>query len=277
MTLGEAVSLMYHDVTDLDNASGFQRQGARPYTLSRAVFESHLTEIANSPLHPTLIDEVDFTQPDRHLFLTFDDGGRSALHVARLLSEYGWRGHFFIVTERIGRRTFLDASEIRQIHEMGHHVGSHSHTHPDIFWDLPIGRMSAEWKRSTEILSNIVGKPCISASVPGGDTSRTVLESAARAGLRYVFTSEPRLRLQSINGCRVLGRLTIKGEMSLAALRARLAGRGWLRTMAHRQLKLLARRTLAPMYRMYVRRTTRSPSDPVRAVAAPTGMRGRKL
>lgn len=272
----QAVSLMYHDVTDRENSSGFQRQGARPYTLSHELFEAHLNEIANSSLLPALIDQVDLFQPEQHLFLTFDDGGRSALHIARRLSEGGWRGHFFIITDRIGKQTFLGASEIRQIRAMGHHVGSHSHTHPDIFWDLPLHEMSAEWTRSMDILADILGEPCTSASVPGGDASRAVLESAATAGLRYVFTSEPRLRVQTIGRCRILGRLTIKADMSVASLRARLAGRGWIGAMAHRQLKLFARRTLAPIYRMHVRRTTRPQSGSFNACATPAGIRGRK-
>lgn len=278
MTLpAEAVSLMYHDVTDRDKWSGFQRNGARPYILSRDTFDAHLAEIQRGPLRPALIDDVDLGGVERHLFLTFDDGGRSAVHVAERLAQLGWPGHFFIVTEQIGERTFLDPSEIREIRQMGHHVGSHSHTHPDIFWDLPLGRMTAEWKQSGEILSDILGEPCISASIPGGDTSRTVLKSAANAGMRYVFTSEPRLQIHRVGDCHILGRLTVKGDLSLDALRARLAGRGWVLTMLQRQLKLLARRTLAPMYRMYVRRSTRTYSGPVQACATSTGVRDDKL
>jgi hypothetical protein len=43
------------------------------------------------------------------VFLTFDDGGASALHpTADLLERRGWSGHFFVTTRRIGTPGFLD-------------------------------------------------------------------------------------------------------------------------------------------------------------------------
>jgi peptidoglycan/xylan/chitin deacetylase (PgdA/CDA1 family) len=267
----EIAGFMYHEVTDTPRSSGFQRPAARGYTLGCAEFERHLAGIAACPLTPALVGRIDLSRPGRHLLLTFDDGGKSALRAAEMLARYGWLAHFFVVTQRIGDRTFLSASEIRALRRAGHIVGSHSHTHPDIFPDLTPTRMAEEWRVSAEIIEEILGEPCLAASVPGGDISQAVLDSAARTGFRYLFTSEPRLRPELIDGCWVLGRFCLKSGVSPGRVRDLVAFRGWSRASIERQIKVLARWGIGPLYRAYVRRATRphdSGSSPAVALAA---------
>ena len=247
----------YHDVTDLPQESGLQRPGAAAYTLGRAAFSQHLDAIANGSLRPELVTAIDLTAPGRHVLLTFDDGGRSALHVADDLSRRGWLGHFFIITDRIGARTFLNAEGIRYIHRCGHVIGSHSHTHPDIFREQTPAQMDDEWRTSRDRLADLLGEPCTVASVPGGDISPLVLESAAAAGLRFLFTSEPTLAPQSVAGSWVLGRFCPKTTTSSHRI-GELAGfRGWERAMLVRRLKAVARTLLPGAYRYYVGRQAR--------------------
>lgn len=253
----QTAGLMYHEVTDDPSNSGFQRAGARPYSLPWNTFTSHLDAIAAGPCTPVAVTDVDLAQRGRHLFLTFDDGGRSARAVADRLAELGWRAHFFIVTARIGERTFLRPTDILAIHKAGHIVGSHSHTHPDIFRDLPRAHMVLEWRVSQDILSALVGEPCLTASVPGGDISPEVLLSADEAGFRYLFTSEPSLRPGRVGQCWVLGRLGVKTDMSAARVRDLVCFRGWGRAHFERRVKLLARIGMGPLYRLYVERSTR--------------------
>jgi peptidoglycan/xylan/chitin deacetylase (PgdA/CDA1 family) len=247
----------YHDVTDVPIESGFQRDGAVAFKLGIERFRQHLDRIAGLPLPPSLVTAVDLAGPGRHLFLTFDDGGKSALRIADELSQRGWQGHFFIPTGLIGRRTFLDAAEIRQLSDDGHVVGGHSHTHPDIYRDLDWGRMVVEWRRSSDLLTQLLGKPCVAAAVPGGDISGAVLRSAATAGLRYLFTSEPWLRPRVVAGCWVLGRFSPKISTTADEI-AELAGfRSWTRKLLMRRLKGMARRSIPPLYRLYVSRGSR--------------------
>ena len=252
---------MYHDVSDDPDASGFQRVGARPYRIPERLFARHLDALASAGAAPELVTGVDLIAPGRHLFLTFDDGGRSALRVADLLGRRGWSGHFFVVTSLIGARTFLTAGEIRYLRTCGHVVGSHSHTHPDIFRELAGPRMRDEWRVSRAILADILGEPCVAASVPGGDSSARVFASAAHAGLRYLFTSEPRILPRHCGACWVVGRATLRAASS-AETAARLARfSGWSRERAIWWLKGGARRALAPVYREYVRASTRPGTD----------------
>jgi peptidoglycan/xylan/chitin deacetylase (PgdA/CDA1 family) len=250
-------SFVYHEATDDPTDSGFQRPAAFPFKHTRRAFAEHLGQIATAGRAPELILDVDLTQQGRHLVLTFDDGGKSALHISEELSARGWKGHFFVVTSLIGTRTFLTASEIRSIRSCGHLIGSHSHTHPDIFREQTRQQMAAEWRVSCDTLADVLGEPCVTASVPGGDISPLVLRSADCAGLSHLFTSEPELVPRRVGDCWVLGRFGPKVSTPPAQIRDLVHFRGWRRALAIRRLKVLARRTLPPVYRAYVRTRTR--------------------
>src|SRR2546421_6853560 len=181
-----AAAFAYHDVTDDPRDSGFQWRGAAPYTIGRAAFRSHLEAMATAYQRPALVTAIDFAAPGRHLLLTFDDGGKSALAVGDELSRRGWLGHFFIVTGRIGDATFLDAAGIRYLRRCGHVIGSHSHTHPNIFREQPLAQMIAEWRAGCGPPADLLGEPCPRASRPGGGSS-----PAGAAGARAPRANEP--------------------------------------------------------------------------------------
>jgi peptidoglycan/xylan/chitin deacetylase (PgdA/CDA1 family) len=252
-------TFMFHEVTDDPKSTGFQRPGAMAYKHSPQAFARYLDQIATAPERPELVTAVDLTRPGRHIFLTFDDGGKSALVAAEALERRGWRGHFFIVTSLVGNRTFLATEEIRALHRRGHLIGSHSHTHPSIFRDQSPGRMVEEWRASCDLLAQLLGEPCLSASVPGGDISRQVLESARTAGLRYLFTSEPWLTPRRLGDCWILGRYSVKVATSAARVGELARFRGWTSALLRRRLKVLATGALPPLYRLYIRARTQAP------------------
>jgi peptidoglycan/xylan/chitin deacetylase (PgdA/CDA1 family) len=197
------------------------------------------------------------------VLLTFDDGGRSALYIAEALSQRGWIGHFFIVTDRVGSRGFLRASDIRHIRELGHVIGSHSHTHPDIFRDQSLREMLSQWHVSADFLGQILGEPCLTASVPGGHISPLVLRSAAMAGFSHLFTCEPVLTPTQVDGCQMLGRYLVKTHTPLLRLRELAKFRGWRSARVARLLKNAIRRSVPQLYRKYVSRQTREWAQPV--------------
>jgi len=237
----EIAGLGYHDVTDDPFVSGFQRAGALPFKHTVAGFARDLDAITGAASAPRLVT----------------DGGTSALHIGDVLRARGWRGHFFIVTNLLGGRTFLTAADIRHLRSCGHLIGSHSHTHPDIFNALSPRRMLEEWHVSTDTLSQVLGERCATAAVPGGDISPQVLESAAAAGLRALFTSEPWLAPRRVHGCWILGRYIVKAATPSARIAALAAFRGWRRALLVRRCKVAARAALPSLYRAYVARTTR--------------------
>lgn len=257
-------AFMYHEVSD-GEASGFQRPLARSYTVSRRGFTAHLDRIAQRGRRPGLVTDAAFAAGEPLLALTFDDGGQSAAWAADRLAERGWRGHFFIVTGRIGRSGFVDAPALRRLADEGHLIGTHSHSHPDIFRELAPEDMDEEWIRSADSLAQLLGRPCEAGSIPGGDSSPRAVESAARAGLRYLFTSEPRRLPERWSGCWTLGRYAIRRTTSPDHLARLLEGRGWWRALAVRRVKDLSRRAAPGLYRWYVRQRTRETEPPARA------------
>lgn len=259
----EIAGLMYHEVTDDPTTSGFQRPGALPYTFTRAAFKRHMDAIASGAVKPELVSALDLPGDgtQRHLLLTFDDGGASAMYVADELARHNWKAHFFIITGRIGERTFLKPSDIRTLRSAGHIVGTHSHTHPDIFRSLPRKRMASEWRMSRAILESLLGEPCVVASVPGGDTSRVVLESAGEGGIRYLFTSDPWLAPERIGDTWILGRVILKAGVSAATIQQLVAFRGWQRVRLIWRMGRIARALFPPLYAQYVRLRTRERSS----------------
>ena len=254
--MARVASFGYHDVTDDPAASGFQRPGARPYRLTPGAFAAHLAALGAAGSPPELIGDLNLTQPGRHVLLTFDDGGKSALYAGDALAARGWRGHFFIVTNLIGQRTFLEPGEIRYLRQCGHVIGSHTHTHPNLFRELSEHAMLAEWRVSCDRLAQLLGEPCDVASVPGGDMSARVHRSAARAGVRFLFTSEPTFTPAHDAGCWTLGRFMVKTGTSAARVAALAQLRGWGRAMLLRRVKLGVRLLMPGMYRRLVLRRT---------------------
>lgn len=263
----QVASFGYHEVTDAPADSGFQRPGAMPYKHTRAAFDDHLAQIATGPVAPTVpVTAVDLARPGRHLMITFDDGGTSNLHAAEALGRRGWVGHFFVVTGRMGTRGFMTPGEVRELRAMGHVVGSHSHTHPNIFREQTMARMLGEWLESGDRLAQVLGEPIPTAAVPGGHISSLVTLSAARAGLRYLFTCEPTVTPWQVEHCWVLGRALVKVSTSSREIHDLAHFRGWGRARAVRLAKDAVRRAVPGLYRAYVARTTRewAPS-PLRA------------
>ncbi|HEX2635662.1 MAG TPA: polysaccharide deacetylase family protein [Gemmatimonadales bacterium] len=253
----DVAGFCFHEVTDDPRSTGFQRRGAAPFRLTPRAFNDHLEAIASSPWSPCRVAELDRDAAARHLLLTFDDGGRSALDAADELSRRGWQGHFFIVTSRIGTSTFLDAAGIRYLHGCGHVIGSHSHTHPDIFRELSPAAMLAEWRTSAGLIADLLGAPCETASVPGGEISPAVLETGAAAGFRFLFTVEPRLRPWMVRDCRVFGRYMVKQGTPPSRVGQLARFRGWTGALAARRLKAVARRSVPPLYRYVVSQRAR--------------------
>ena len=192
------VSLLFHDVYATDpRESGFASGAADRYKLPSGVFDAHLDAIAGADGAPFLI--------------TVDDGGVSYYTMqAERLEARGWRGYCFVSTNQIGTRGFLDAAQIRELDRRGHLIGSHSASHPTRFSACSPEQMHEEWTDSRKALQDILGHDVTVASVPGGYYSKAVARSAAAAGMRMLFNSEPVTRLDDVDGCHVAGRFTIR-------------------------------------------------------------------
>jgi peptidoglycan/xylan/chitin deacetylase (PgdA/CDA1 family) len=250
-----SLAIMYHDIIEGGDfeSSGFPGEGAHVYKLSREDFEHHLEAICAAVpkgVVSSIAARREWPGPVP-VFLTFDDGGSSAAHpTADLLERYGYRGHFFITTNRIDTPGFLTAAEVQQLHRRGHVIGSHSASHPTRMAALARGELDREWRTSLARLSEIVGQPVTVASVPGGYYSREVGQSAAAAGIEVLFTSEPTAEVTQVNGCLILGRYVVQrgmGPQWSAGFAAGRRGPRWRQT-ALWKVKRVAKSLGGPAY-----------------------------
>jgi peptidoglycan/xylan/chitin deacetylase (PgdA/CDA1 family) len=214
------VSLLFHDVYDADpRESGFASEAADRYKLPLTDFDAQLEGL-------TGFHRDDFR-------VTVDDGGLSYYtHVADRLERQGWRGICFVTTNLIATPGFLDAQMLRELDRRGHVIGTHSLSHPKRFSALKPDAMQREWGLSRAILEDILGHPVTVGSVPGGYFSHTVARSAAEAGLRTLFTSEPTTSVGSEYGCTLLGRFTIRKDDANSLARRLVAPAPWTRWTA---------------------------------------------
>jgi len=209
------ITLLYHDVINGDDSdmSGFSGANPAEYKLPVDEFASHLQAISGALvgqlISPDDIDAQTFETPP--VLLSFDDGGVSSYEqIAPMLESYGWRGCFFITTDRIGTPAFVSRNQIKELHQRGHTIGSHSCSHPKKISECSKEELLDEWQRSLAILSEIIGKQVTVASVPGGFYSRQIAETAAKSGVKILFTSEPVQRIVYVDGCAVIGRFSVK-------------------------------------------------------------------
>jgi len=136
----------------------------------------------------------------RELAITFDDGFRSGLEAAPLLAEHGFRACFFLITElvsapperaeRICREDLhlarplepLTWDEAGRLLELGHEVGSHTRTHPNLT-ALGHEELQAELRDSKAELERRLGRSPLHFAAPYGDRARfsPAVSAAARA------------------------------------------------------------------------------------------------
>ena len=226
----KTISLMYHDVVSRDerDSSGFPGADAALYKLTPDQFRNHIQSIRSATQEKPLT-VFDLKTPPRRrtqFLITFDDGGLSAFTtIADVLEDAGWRGHFFVTAGYVGERAFMSRDQIRELHERGHVIGSHSLSHPPRMSRCSWNEMIQEWSPSVKILSGILGEPVRVASVPGGSYSKQVARAAAESGIEILFTSEPTASLKVVDGCTVLGRYVIQRWTTPETAAAIAAGR----------------------------------------------------
>ena len=225
------IALQYHDVIDGDawESSGFPGDDAATYKMAADDFAGHVRAVTRAaPPHPHgVLDLLAVPSNGRPgVVFTFDDGGVSAItHTAGALEAQGWRGHFFVTTNYVGKPGFLGAAQLRELRRRGHTVGAHSCSHPMRMSHCTPAELRREWAGSVGVLADILGEPVTVASVPGGYYAPAVAEAAAEAGIRALFTSEPVSRVTHVGECAVLGRYTLRRDTPAAVAASLAAGR----------------------------------------------------
>ena len=228
-----AITLGYHDIIDPNGPAFPDPRGASStYSLSRAEFRRQMQAIARTSAANSVVTIQQARQWGTQVpvFMSFDDGQAGAYNcAAEELEACGWRGHFFVTTNWIDRPGFMSRTQIRELHERGHVIASHTLSHPSRMSELPWDSLLREWGESVETLSEILGTKVEVASVADGYYSRRVGQSAAAAGIRVLFNSEPTSATSFVDDCLILGRYAVQAQTAEAEVVAIAKGENWHR------------------------------------------------
>jgi peptidoglycan/xylan/chitin deacetylase (PgdA/CDA1 family) len=230
-------TLMYHDVVadGQFDASGFPGPGPARYKIDWELFVEHLDRIGGRvSAAPLRGDEILTGRTPEGWAITSDDGGESSLRMGEELARRGWSAHFFITTGRIDHPGFVSSEAVQRLDAMGHVIGSHSRTHPRRLSACSPDELLEEWRSSVEHLADLLHRPVVTASVPGGYHSIGVTRAAAAAGIRMLFTSEPIDRARPTGDCLVAGRFAVHSGTPAKTVAAAASGVGvvWRRQRA---------------------------------------------
>lgn len=203
------IVLMYHDLYRYDKSeSGFQNSTALKYKVSAEAFEAQVHAIVEYlKLSHLPSDYIDFT---------FDDGGVSFITIAApILEKYGFKGKFYISTAYIGTNGFLSRDQVKELHQRGHYVGSHSHTHPDRMDILSADKIKEEWLISQTILMDILGFSPRLASIPNGYISKQCIDELLKFGIESVDTSATTTQIKHYKAAILRGRYAITEDTTI--------------------------------------------------------------
>ncbi|WP_219416038.1 polysaccharide deacetylase family protein [Pseudonocardia nigra] len=141
---------------------------------------------------------ADGTVPVGATVLTFDDGFADyAEHAVPIMQRYGLTATMYVVAGSVtpngvavGWITGLDpadapplltADQIRDLHDRGWEIGSHSMAHRDLP-TLSEAECLADLRESREILSDLIGHPVTTLAYPFGRHAPHVRRAAHKAG-----------------------------------------------------------------------------------------------
>jgi peptidoglycan/xylan/chitin deacetylase (PgdA/CDA1 family) len=181
--------LLYHSVAD--RPSDF----IAPYTVSPATFRRHVDAVAAAgattlTVSALLAARASGTVPERTVLVTFDDGYRDTLTAAAsALAERGMTSTLYVTTGVVGAISpggdpMLTWPEIGELAAVGHEIGAHSHTHPQLD-TLGVAAMQREIAGSRARLQAATDLPVESFAYPHGYSDARVRRAVRDAG----FTS----------------------------------------------------------------------------------------
>lgn len=128
-------------------------------------------------------------RPDVSVQLTFDDGNASDLESALpALDSRGIRATFFICAGRLNLPHYLSRTQVQELNDAGHNIGSHGWAHRDLR-RLSETELDREIPGSREVLSETIRQPVDLFAIPFGSYDRRVLRRLR--DWRSVYTSDP--------------------------------------------------------------------------------------
>ena len=102
------------------------------------------------------------------VLITFDDGHKSNLEAAKILSNLGLKAVFYLVKDfSLKNEEYLNEQDIKEIHALGHTIGVHGKDHG--WWtNKSKQRLVNEITETIEWIEKLTGEKVVTCSPPGG-------------------------------------------------------------------------------------------------------------
>jgi len=163
------------------------------FSVSFDNFEKYLQYIQNKGIKTLSVSDLDKPLPGKATLLTFDDGHKSNIKAAELLSKYGMKGVFFIIKDfSLEKDDYMSGKDIQYIHSLGQMIGIHDKFHRH-WTKMPEKELIVELIETKEWLENLIGEPVVICSAVGGKINERVyriIESKLPT-LKYIRSSSP--------------------------------------------------------------------------------------
>lgn len=159
------------------------------FTVNREEFNRIIEAVRShaDSLDPISISRVPSGKANPFFIPTFDDGTADHFHLMEMRDDI--KGVFFINTDTIGQKDFMDKGQIKALHKAGHRIGSHSHNHT-LLTELPKDKMRQDIDRSVKILEDLTGEKVEWFAPPEGDYNSHVVSVAREIGIKHFRTTD---------------------------------------------------------------------------------------
>ncbi len=171
--------LCYHQVRQWE---GSDDNTARVYITSDDVFSAQMKLLHDSGYHTILPDQLiahintGAPLPEKPIMLTFDDGTLSQYQNALpVLTEYGFKAVFFIMSVSIGKPRFVNKSQIAELSAKGHVIGAHTWDHKNVK-KYALDDWGRQISQPKKLLESITGKPVVYFAYPFGVWSKEAVD-----------------------------------------------------------------------------------------------------
>ena len=171
--------LLYHHI-------GISQKGS-PYYVSPNEFDRQINLLYDWGYKTISVEQlVEAIQhgaelPAKPIILTFDDGSETVYTDAfPIMQNYGFTGTVYIVYNYVGASLYLDRDQIRELHDAGWEIGSHSLSHVNLR-QRP-GKQMEEIVDSRWKLESLLDVPILTFAYPFGANDADSLYFVRYAG-----------------------------------------------------------------------------------------------